>query len=194
MNKEHIFLRGRFVLLTALLVFLAGTVALVYTHPDEHKTSHLPKGNYEANTIEKWQGQILNHLANRELNLAEQLTKNVLRHLPGDISFLRLLSRIYAEKGELSRAAAVCEEIIVRAPDDAITHNNMAVILTAGGEFDRAEKFIATAILLRRDVPEFRRNSKLIISSAALKQKPQLNINFNMDVMLLAIDTPGGTP
>ena len=94
MNKEHIFLRGRFILLTALLVFLAGTVALVYTHPDEYKTHHLPKENYEANTLAKWQGQILNHLANREFDRAEQLTKNVLRNLPGDISFLRLLSRI----------------------------------------------------------------------------------------------------
>ncbi len=74
--------------------------------------------------------------------------ERVLRGQPNDVRMLRLLSELYARKGDHQRALEIDRKVVELLPDEALVHYNLACSLAMTGSPTAALQSLTHAIQL----------------------------------------------
>ena len=158
MNSAHQHIRNRYILLVTIFLLLVVTLVLVYTHPDKKKRVQQPASVYETDTVSKWHSQLTTLLQQQDYATAELLAKNILRSVPDDIFARRVQICCRLAQNDNAGAIEMCKKILLHAPGDAITRNNLAVLLYSTSPQDAANS-AATALELAPENPAVRNNN-----------------------------------
>ena len=176
---QHI--RQRYILLVTLFLLLVITLVLVYTHPDKKNRPDPPYSTYENSTVEKWHSQLRDLLKQQDYANAELMANNIQRAVPDDIFSRRALICCKLAKNDPDGAIEMCRKILLSVPDDAITRNNLAVLLNSTSPGDAANA-AATALELAPENRNIRNNATIIRNRAE-----NCTIQCDVDTLLLKV-------
>ncbi len=179
---QHI--RNRYVLLVTLFLLLGVTLVLVYTHPDKKNRKAVPHSAYENNTVEKWHAQLRELLERQDYANAELMANNIRLAVPDDLFSRRVLICCELAKNDSAKAIEQCRKILLSAPDDAITRNNLAVLLSKTSPDDAANA-AATALELAPGNRNIRNNAIIIRNRVE-----NCTIQCDVDTLLLKVAPP----
>ena len=158
MNSAHQHIRNRYILLVTIFLLLVVTLVLVYTHPDKKKRPLHQDSTYETDTLYKWHTQLTRLLQQQDYPTAELLAKNILLSTPDDIFAQRVQICCRLARNDRKGAIEMCQKILLSFPGDAITRNNLAVLLYATSPQEAANA-AATALELAPENPAVRSNA-----------------------------------
>ena len=129
MKAQFSFEKERFLLLTAVFILLAGTITLCYLHPHKNDVDSSIKNSYESGIKQKWYDQTRGLLSRQEWQNARICANKILLNFPGDIFARRAIARATMEQKNFALSENICRKLIAETPEDAVSRNNLAVLL-----------------------------------------------------------------
>ncbi|MBR7105094.1 MAG: hypothetical protein IKC65_09120 [Lentisphaeria bacterium] len=136
------------ILLSALLLTVAGTVAVISRGPvrvRQNKYGSLPE------RMQPLRRQVILFIKNGKLSSAEKLLLRIRRIYQADHTSEKLLSKVFFLKGDLDKAEKLLRELAVRHPSDAVIRNNLGVVLVEKGHYESGKKELLKALELSAD-------------------------------------------
>ena len=124
-------------LVAALLVTIAGTVAVISSYPG---TTRPPEQEREQTvyalqraSIRQFDHQARLFVRAGKLREAERLLRKITQVRPGNAITQKLLSKVLFLRGALEESEMLCRQLAFRHPGDPVARNNLGEVLVARG-------------------------------------------------------------
>jgi tetratricopeptide (TPR) repeat protein len=138
-----------------------------------------------SETINNLLDSAFKHFQAGELNLAEDICKNIIQNRPNDVDALHLLGIINHEFGHLDIAIKYLDKVVQIDPAFPDAYNNLGNILQEKGQIDEAIKYYLKALALNPNLSKtyynlgFALQEKGRVDEAISHYQKALELNFN---------------
>ena len=131
----------------------------------------------------KKQISLLNHYNGKNYEIAEKVSKNLFKKYPKDHFSLKILSLVYAERNELSKAIEIAQmALTISLNKDPDCFNNLGHIFTRLGDHKNAEINYKKAIKLKPDFFQAYKNLGSLFQSIGKYEDAKKNLKSALEI------------
>lgn len=168
----------RFFACLALLMLLSGCASSPDTHSYDDARSEKPAPVRDIAPLTPAQQQLLSQARsateNQQWDAAEAALQQLLAQRPDAAVAHSRMGWVVQQQGDRQRAMALYREAIERDPRDALTVNNLALLLMEDRQFGEAAKLLRDGLRYSPQVPELHYNLAVVSELYLLDLKTAL--------------------